>query len=349
MRIEGFAMQRQGEPLTSFEYEASPGPGEVLVEVTGCGVCHTDLGFLDEGVPTRHAMPLVLGHEVAGRVAAVGEGVADLEGKSIIVPAVIPCGECAVCKKGRGSICKKQVFPGNDIHGGFASHLVVPAHGVVPVDLPVGPKLARLSVVADAVSTAYQAVVRSGAGAGDLCIFVGAGGVGGFGVQIASAIGAKVIAIDVDAERLASLRGADFIVDATGKDAKAIKKEVRGLAKEHGLPGVEWKIFETSGTAPGQDTAFNLLNFGAYLSVVGFHHGAVKVRLSNLMAFDARAEGNWGCLPSLYPQVLELVVSGRVEVEPYVEMFPLSEINQVFDRLRAGELKKRPVLLPRPL
>ena len=83
--------------------------------------------------------------------------------------------------------------------------------------------------------------------------------------------------------------------------------------------------------------------------MVGFHHGAVKVRLSNLMAFDAKAEGNWGCLPSLYPEVLDMVVSGRVEVEPYVEMYPLSEVNQVFDRLHAGELKKRPVLLPRPL
>lgn len=349
MQVVGYAMRSVGEPLGRFEYEAKPGAGEALVQVKGCGVCHTDLGFLDQGVPVRHDLPLVLGHEVSGTVVEVGEGVEGLVGENVVVPAVIPCGACAPCQKGRGSICKKQVFPGNDVHGGFATHLVVPAHGLVPVDAD-GETLLQLSVVADAVSTAYQAVLRSGLAEGDFAVFVGAGGVGGFGVQVAAALGARVLAIDVDDERLEALKphGAEWTINARDKDAKAIKKEVKGLVKAAGLPSTEWKVFETSGTGPGQETAFALLTFGGYLGVVGFHPGAVKVRLSNLMAFDARAEGNWGCLPSNYPAVLDLVTSGKVDLSPFVETYPLSEVNAVLDRLRKHELKKRAVLLPDP-
>ena len=124
MQVSGYAMRGKEEPLERLDYDAEVGAGQALVEVCGCGVCHTDIGFL-EGVPTRHELPLVLGHEVSGRVLEVGEGApASLVGRSVIVPAVLPCGECAMCAKGRGEICKKQVFPGNDVHGGFATHLV---------------------------------------------------------------------------------------------------------------------------------------------------------------------------------------------------------------------------------
>jgi 6-hydroxycyclohex-1-ene-1-carbonyl-CoA dehydrogenase len=348
MKIDAYAMRSQKEPLSPFSYEAEPGPEQVLVEVSGCGVCHTDLGFLHDGVPTRHELPLVLGHEVSGVVVAAGAGAEALQGKSVVVPAVMPCGECEVCQRGRSQICKQQVFPGNDVHGGFGSHLVVPARGLCAVDVEPGEALARLSVVADAVSTAYEAVRRGGVQEGDFAIFVGAGGVGGFGVQVASALGAKTLAIDVDDERLAQLsqHGADLTLNTRGMSTKEIKKAVKGLVKEHGLPPAEWKVFETSGTAPGQETAWSLLSFGGHLGVVGYHPGQVTLRLSNLMAFEARAEGNWGCPPARYGEVMDLVLSGRVQLEPFVELHPMSEINAVFDRLHAGELKKRPVLLP---
>lgn len=349
MLVSAFAMTAPKEPLVPFEYDAEVGEKQVLVEVTGCGVCHTDLGFLDEGVPTRHALPLVLGHEISGRVVAAGsDDSQDLVGCSVIVPAVLPCGECDVCAKGRGEICRAQVFPGNDVHGGFASHVVVPAKGLHVVDLEPGDALAHLSVVADAVSTAYQSVVRSGLGEGDFAIFVGAGGVGGFGVQIARALGARVLAIDIDDDRLAQIaqHGAEWTINSRDTPVKAIRKQVRALAKEAKLPRAEWKIFETSGSAPGQELAFGLLTFGAYLGVVGYHPGEVTVRLSNLMAFDARAEGNWGCAPSRYPAVTELVTAGKVQVAPFVETFPMSQVNEVLDLLRQGRLKKRPILLP---
>ncbi len=351
MQIQGYEMRAVGEPLVLSSREiGAPGPGQALVQVAGCGVCHTDLGFLFEGVPVRHALPLVLGHEVAGKVVAQGPGARELLGRNVIVPAVMPCGECALCRRGRGDICKAQLFPGNDDHGGFASHVLVPARALceVPSGTVDHTGLARLSVVADAVSTAYEAVKKSALEPGDFAIFVGAGGVGGFGVQIARALGARVLAIDVDAERLALLarHGAEWTLNAREHEAKELKKKVRDIAKEARLSSVMWKIFETSGTGPGQETAFNLLVHGAYLGVVGFHPGAVTVRLSNVMAFAARAEGTWGCAPERYPELLKLVLDGRVAVEPFVEAFPMSRINDVFARLRRHELQKRPVLIP---
>ncbi len=352
MRITAFEMRAVGAPLARVERELrEPRAGEAVVAVKGCGVCHTDLGFLDDGVPTRHPLPLVLGHEVAGVVTG-GIGLPDHlpPGTPVIVPAVIPCGACDPCRRGRGDICRAQVFPGNDDHGGFASALVVPAHGLCPVGAvpPDSQDFARLAVVADAVSTAYAAVEKSGLRREDLALFVGVGGVGGFGAQIAKAAGAHVIAIDVDEGRLARLAecGIDFTLCARGRDVRDVKKEVRDLAKSARLPASEWKVFETSGTAAGQELAFHLLCHGGSLSVVGYFPGDVTVRLSNLMAFAARAEGTWGCAPDRFPAVLDLVLSGRVRLEPFVEIRPMSTVNDVLAQLRDHRLSRRPVLVP---
>ncbi|MBK8977425.1 MAG: 6-hydroxycyclohex-1-ene-1-carbonyl-CoA dehydrogenase [Planctomycetes bacterium] len=335
--------------------DESPGPGEVLVAVAGCGVCHTDLGFHYDGVPTRHPFPLTLGHEIAGTVVVAGPGAERWLERRVVVPAVIPCGECPACAAGRGAVCPAQIFPGNDVHGGFASHVRVPARGLCEVpdlDDPAvnaaGIDLASLAVVADAVTTPFQAIHRSGLAAGDLAVFVGAGGVGGFGVQIARAFGAHVVAIDVSADRLAMVaeHGAELTLDAGRVDFKALKAAVRELAKRHGVPGFRQKVFETSGTAAGQSTAFGLLEQGGFLSVVGFTPDKVTLRLSNLMAFDATAQGNWGCLPEHYPAAVGLVVSGAVAVAPFVEQRPLSAINETFEDLHAHRLTRRPVLIP---
>jgi len=332
-----------------------PGPGEVVVAVAGCGVCHTDLGFFYEGVPTRHPFPLTLGHEISGRVAEVGPGAEGWLGRAAVVPAVLPCGDCAACAAGRGQICPRQVFPGCDVHGGFASHVRVPARGLCPVpDVasnaanPKGLDLASLSVIADAVSTPYQAILRSGLVPGDLAVFVGVGGVGGFGVQVAAALGATVVAIDVKADRLEAMarHGASATLDASVLDAKALRKKVREQADARGIPSWRTRIFETSGTPAGQATAFGLLGHGGLLSVVGYTPKAVELRLSNLMALDATAQGNWACLPEHYPAVLDLVLSGRVELGPFVEQRPLASINDVFAELHGGAARRRLVLVP---
>ena len=335
--------------------EETAGASEVIVEIAGCGVCHTDLGFYYEGVPTRHPWPLTLGHEIAGRVVECGEGAAEWLGREVVVPAVVPCGDCAACSAGRGQICARQIFPGNDVHGGFASHVRMPARGLCRVpDLsdpalnPGGLALAMLSVVADAVSTPYQAIRRSGLRAGDLAIVVGCGGVGGFAVQIAAALGARVAAIDLDADRLERLRahGASLALDAGELDFKTLKSAISSFAAEHAIPSFRQFVFETSGTTGGQSTAWGLLGAGGYLSIVGFTAAKVELRLSNLMAFDATAQGNWACLPELYPEIVELVLAGAVAVEPFVELRPLAEINPIFEALRAGAHPRRIVLVP---
>jgi len=335
--------------------EEVPGPGEVLVEVAGCGVCHTDLGFYYDGVPTRHPFPLTLGHEISGRVTLAGPGAESWLGRAVVVPAVLPCGECEACRAGRGQICPKQIFPGSDVHGGFGTHVRVPARGLCPVpDLarpdvnPHGLTLESLSVIADAVSTPYQAIVRSGLGAGDLAVFVGAGGIGGFGVQIAHALGAAAVAIDVDDARLAKAaqHGADATLNAAALDFKSLRRSLKEFAEAWQVPTWRTRVFETSGSPAGQTTAFGLIGHGGYLSIVGYTPKAVEVRLSNLMAFDATAQGNWGCLPELYPAVLDMVLRGRVVLGPFVEPRPMASINDVFSELHQRGASRRIVLIP---
>jgi 6-hydroxycyclohex-1-ene-1-carbonyl-CoA dehydrogenase len=356
MEIDGWVVTAPRAPMVRRKRDGAAGPGEVIVRVAGCGVCHTDLGFYEGEVPTRHPLPLTLGHEISGTVAEAGPGAESWLGRDVIIPAVIPCGDCAACRAGRQAICGRQVFPGNDLHGGFAGHVLVPARGLCPVpplpDRSASPKgldLASLCVIADAVSTPYEAVRRSGLEAGDLAVFVGAGGVGGFGVQVAAAMGARVVAIDLDAARLelAAAHGAALALDARAP-FKDLRDAIRALAAREGIPSWRQMIFETSGSVPGQETAFGLLGPGGYLSVVGFTPSKATLRLSNLMAFDATARGNWGCPPAHYPAVLEMVLSGRVVLEPFIERRPLSSINASFEELHAGRLPRRLVLQPEP-
>jgi 6-hydroxycyclohex-1-ene-1-carbonyl-CoA dehydrogenase len=341
------------EPMVRRDFLAAAGPGEVVVEVAGCGVCHTDLGYYYDGVRTNQPLPLALGHEISGYVVETGAGAESWKGKAVIVPAVLPCGECDLCQRGLTTICRAQKMPGNDIQGGFASHIVVPARGLCLVDeqrlAKAGLQLWQVSVVADALTTPYQAVQRAGVKPGSLAVVIGAGGVGGYCVQVANAFGAKVLAIDVDDRKLEAIAkyGASKTLNSRGLDAKQVKQAVQAFAKEQGLRSTEWFIFECSGTAAGQQSAWNLLVHGATLSVVGFTMDKVEVRLSNLMAFDARAIGNWGCPPEQYPAALDLVLDGKVQVAPFVEARPLADINPVFEAVHRHEIRARVVLQPR--
>jgi 6-hydroxycyclohex-1-ene-1-carbonyl-CoA dehydrogenase len=346
-------MNEPGQPFqkVSFEPEA-PGAGEVVVEIAGCGVCHTDLGFYYDGVRTNHELPLALGHEISGRVTAAGSGAETLLGKAVIIPAVIPCGECDLCQRGLKNICRQQKMPGNDIQGGFASHITVPGHCLCEVDesklAAAGLSLPDVAVIADALTTPYQACVQADINPGDVAIVIGIGGVGGYAVQIAKAMGATVIAVDVDEEKLAKQKqfGATLTLNAKEYEGKALKKAINGYAKEQGLRTTEWKIFECSGTAAGQNTAFGLLTFGAHIAVVGFTMSKLEIRLSNLMAFHAKAQGNWGCSPDYYPAALDMVLSGKVTMTPFVQQHPLDQINEIFTAAHEHQLTARAILVP---
>jgi 6-hydroxycyclohex-1-ene-1-carbonyl-CoA dehydrogenase len=345
-----YFLDAPGTALAAREHRIpAPGPEQALVEVLACGLCHTDLGFADGSVKPKHAFPLVLGHEVVGTVVQAGDHFASLAGRRVIVPAVLPCGRCAFCRAGRGNACPSQQMPGNDIHGGFATHLLVGAAPLVPVDdAPTGFALDELSVVADAVSTAYQAVRRSCLAQGDAAFVVGAGGVGSFVVQIARALGAHVVALDVSPERLETTarHGAEATLDVREKAPADARKTAHGLAAEWGVPSLRFRVFECSGTPAGQQLAFGLLARGATLMQVGYTPKPVEVRLSNLMAFDATVHGTWGCPPEAYPDVLRLVYDGKVVLGPFVERAAMSRVNALLDDMAHHRLNRRMILDP---
>ncbi|MBL8465970.1 MAG: 6-hydroxycyclohex-1-ene-1-carbonyl-CoA dehydrogenase [Thauera sp.] len=346
-------MVEPGRPMVRTEFELGElAADQVVVEVAGCGVCHTDLGYYYDGVRTNQPLPLALGHEISGRVVGAGSAAGQWVGRAVIVPAVMPCGTCELCTSGHGTICRAQVMPGNDIQGGFASHIVVPARGLCAVDeqrlAAAGLQLADVSVVADAVTTPYQAVTQAGVEPGDVAIVIGVGGVGGYAVQIANAFGASVVAIDVDPAKLElmSKYGAALTLNAREVTGRDLKKAIEAHAKANGLRTTRWKIFECSGSGAGQTNAYSLINHGATLAVVGFTMDKVEVRLSNLMAFHARALGNWGCLPEYYPPALDLVLDGRINLANFVERHPLAQINEVFEAAHAHKLTRRAILTP---
>ncbi len=322
---------------------------EALVKVAGCGVCHTDLSYYYEGVPTVNKPPLTLGHEISGTVVA---GPANLVGKNVIVPAVMPCHGCDICQEGRGNRCLGQKMPGNSlgIYGGFSSHIPVPAGDLCVIDELKFP-LSHYAVVADACTTPYQAAMRGGIKPGDRVIVTGAaGGVGVYMTQMVKALGASVVVgIDINQAKLerALKFGADYVLNSKDKDFKTLRGEFNAIAKQAGVPGnVGWKIFECTGVTPGQEIALGLLSFIGKLIVVGFTMKPVSYAISRLMAFDAELIGTWGCLPEYYPKVLALVQEGKVQIEPFLETKPMSQIREVFEQQHNGLFDKRQVLEP---
>ena len=324
-----------------------PGPGQVRVRVAGCGLCHTDISFFTGAVKTRHPLPLVLGHEISGVVEAASPADAHLVGEAVLLPAVVPCGRCALCREGRDTACTSQFMPGNDGHGGFATHVIAPASHLVMLGTDLGGHaLEELSVVADAVTTPYQALRRAGVIAGDLVVIIGVGGIGTYGVQVARAFGTEVAAIDVDEPKLERARslGARWVFDARRTDGRTVKKT---LASESTIPSARWRIFEMSGTAKGQALAWSLLAPAATLGIIGFTMDKLEIRLSNLMALDATAFGSWGCSPRHYGAAVDLVRTGQIAIKPFIEPRPLSEAPELIAAQAAGQhSEKRIILVP---
>lgn len=354
-----WALTAPKEPLARIDRTwGDPAPGFALVEVHGSGVCHTDLGYANGSVAPKAPLPLVLGHEIVGRVLAVGdEAKAALVGLRVLAPSVSPCGACSACARGRPTSCPRGRMPGNDADGGFATHVLVPSRDLIALDPPGSPghgplgaaKLEawEIAPVADAATTAWQAIVRAKLEKDEVAVFVGAGGVGGFGVQLARSVGAHVIALDVDPKRLAALSDhAGALIDIRSLNPRAIRDAVRGAIKQNGWSGAVVRVFETSGTTAGQEAAFEMIERGGSLSIVGYTRDKVSVRLSNAMALDAEIYGNWGCDPALFDGVVQRVLSGDVRVRPFVARRPLDEASRVLDELAAHALDRRVVLVP---
>lgn len=240
-------------------------------------------------------------------------------------------------------------MPGNDIDGGFATHIVVPSRWLCRVSNDLnGLKLSQLSVVADAVTTPYQSLKRSGLKKGELAVVIGAGGIGSYMVQHAKNIGARVVAIDIDDQKLkkAVALGAEHTLNSRGMTEKDIKEKLKEWTKSQKISPYFWKIFEMSGTGSGQNLAFSILGYTGTLGIVGFTMEKLTVRLSNIMAFDADVFGNWGCSPSWYPEVVDSVIKGQIKITDNVELHPLSSINDIIQKAIEHKLERRAVLVP---
>jgi len=313
-----------------------PGPGEVLVRVRAAGLCHSDLHIIfDElggyPIPT----PLTLGHEIAGDVVAVGDAVdPSLIGQRVAVFGPAGCGQCRYCREGRDHLCIASRPLGLARDGGYADYVVVPAHALVPV--PNGVSDAEAAVATDAVLTPFHALTRVGQlRPGETVAIIGVGGLGLNAVQIAKALGAFVIAVDVVPAKLelAKQYGADRVVDS------------RQLDPAH--PPVDRPITLVAdfvGTDATKLLAQQLVARGGRVVLVGLATPGGTMLGLRLIADEVAVLGSfWGTRQEL-ATVLDLIARGLIR--PQVEPHPLDEIGQWVERLRAGEVTSRVALVP---
>ncbi|HYL20939.1 MAG TPA: zinc-binding dehydrogenase [Gemmatimonadales bacterium] len=311
----------------------TPGAGEVLVKVAGCGLCHTDLHYVDHAVKTFKPPPLILGHEAAGTVAALGpETNGCAVGDRVLIPAVLSCGRCGFCREGRENLCTNLVMLGNNVDGAYAEYVAVPAKDLVAV--PPGLALERACVIADAISTPYHAVKHRGrVRVGDQVAVVGCGGVGLNVVQCAAAAGARVIAVDLNADRLELARTLGAADTVNPRDVERLDQAVRKLTDG----GVD-VAFEAIGTPATIELAFSLLRRGGRLCVIGYSAEPVKLSAARLMYYELEIAGSLGCGAGEYPEILALVGAGKIKLDPIVSgTVALAAINEGLDRLRRGE------------
>lgn len=323
-----------GRPLVVGEVPRPiPGPGDALVKVAACGFCHTDLHYLDHAVPTGRPPPLILGHEISGLVEELGPGSDERSvGDRVLVPSVLPCGNCEYCRAGRENICPHLQMPGNHLDGGFAEYVRVPARSLVPV--PADLDLAHSAVIADALTTPYHAVVhRARVRSGDWVVVVGCGGVGINAVQFAAAAGANVIAVDLRAEKREAARrlGACETLDPT--EHADLGREVRKMSR-----GGADVALEVVGKPETVSLALSTLRRGGRLCVVGYSDSVVPVPLNRLMFFEYEIVGSLGCRPVDYPRVIEMVRKRKVNLDAVVTaVLPLDRIGEAAEDLRNGK------------
>ncbi|OGD12043.1 MAG: hypothetical protein A2Y86_00950 [Candidatus Aminicenantes bacterium RBG_13_62_12] len=309
----------------------SPGRGEVLVKVRACGVCHTDLHYIDHGIPTFKEPPVILGHEVSGTIESLGEGVRGLgQGDRVLVPPVFTCGACEMCRTGRENICANMIMLGNHVHGAYAEYVVAPAKDVIP--LPPEIDIEKGSVISDAVSTPFHALLNRGrVRPGDKVAVFGCGGLGLNAVQVAKALGAFVIGVDRIPKKLEFAKnfGADEVLTPSEDIAKKIRKLSGG--------GVHVAV-DAVGNPSVMQTAFSVLRTGGRLLVMGYSDQNVTFNAGRIMFRELEVMGTLGCPPYLYPRLLDLIRMGKIKVDELVtHVFPLARINDAFALLRAGE------------
>jgi propanol-preferring alcohol dehydrogenase len=314
---------------------------QILVKVAACGVCHTDLHYIEHGVPTFKKPPIVLGHEASGIVEEVGAGVTNVKkGQRVLIPAVLTCGRCPACRQGRENICSAMTMLGNHFDGAYAEYVAVPAKDVL--DLPESIPLEEASIIADAISTPYHAVKnRAQVKAGDTVVVFGCGGVGINAVQMAAAVGGYVIAVDINPRKLEWALEFGAAKTINPKEVDRVSKEVKKLTG-----GGADIAMEVIGNPRTIEEAFECVRVGGRLCVVGYTHETISIVAGKIMFKELEVVGSLGCRPVDYVPLIRMVEQGKVDVKRQVtHRFGLDEIGKAFEVMKEG-LSLRSIVIP---
>ncbi len=315
-----------------------PGEGEVLAKVLACGLCASDLHIAD-GMIGSVRLPYTPGHEICGEIVALGGGVEGFAlGERFVAGIDLICGHCRFCRSGRGNLCASRVRLGFERDGGQAEYCVVPAQCVFPIASHVPPEQA--AVIPDAVACMYHAMRRGEVGPGSVICVTGVGGLGLQGIQIAKHLGAVVIATSRKDAKLDLARrlGADYTVNTSRSQ---LADEVARIT-DGSLCDV---VFDNIGSASSAGQSLKLLRRGGKVVVVGYNEPHFSVDYMDLVINEKEILGIRGSTREELREVIRLVEDGVIT--PYIHRaYPLADIAEALDSLRAGEAMGRTVVLP---
>jgi alcohol dehydrogenase, propanol-preferring len=332
------AVVRQfGEPLVIEDVPVPvPGPGEILVKVIACGVCHTDLHAAEGDWPVKPSLPFIPGHEVAGIVAALGPGVTDFKPGDPVGVAWLhdACMRCEYCETGWETVCEHQHNTGYSCDGGFAEYVIAAAP--FAARLPVGVDFAQIAPILCAGVTTYKGLKETEARPGEWVAISGIGGLGHVAIQYAKAMGWYVAALDIAPDKLALARsaGADIAVDARSPDAVADILQATG-GGAHG-------VLVTAVSPPAFSQALRVVRRKGTVSLVGLPPGEFPAPIFDVVLKRITVRGSIVGTRRDLDEAIAFAVAGKVRAD--IKTAPLSDINTIFANLKAGKIEGRMVL-----
>ena len=312
-----------------------PGPGQALVKIEACGVCHTDLHAAHGDWPVKPKLPLIPGHEGVGVVEEVGEGVTAVKiGDRVGIPWLYSaCGECDYCLSGRETLCLDQENGGYSVDGAYAEYCLAAADYVAKI--PDRLSSVDAAPILCAGVTTYKALKVSGAKPGDWVAIYGIGGLGHVALQYAKAMGFNVVAVDIADEKLelAKSLGADETVNGLKEDpVEAIQSRLGGVQAAISV-AVTKKAFEQ---------AYSSVKRGGTLVVVGLPNDELPIPIFNTVLNGVTVKGSIVGTRIDMKEALDFAARGKVKAQ--IETAPLSEINNIFGKMEQGKINGRIVL-----